>query len=102
LSDNLLQRLIDPLDEDVGQNARFSGNRQVGHEAPDHVPRAVLEARIVPLGIDRPAEHGLVKRRRSRRLARRNPQIRDPATPEDTRLFPISSTHNAIIGHRQE
>jgi hypothetical protein len=102
LSDNLLQRLIDPLDEDVGQDAPFASNRQVGHEVPDHVRGAVLEARIVPVGIDSPAEHGLVKRRRTTRLARRNPQIRDPATPEDARLFPISSTHNAIIGHRQE
>jgi hypothetical protein len=61
LSNNLLQRLIDSLNEDIRQDTRLSGNRHVGHEVPDHVAGSIREARIVAICVHRPAEHALVE-----------------------------------------
>ena len=61
LSDDLLQRLIELLHEDVRHDTRFSDNRKVGHEVPDHMPAAILETGIVAIGIHTPAEHALVE-----------------------------------------
>jgi hypothetical protein len=61
VSNNFLQRLIDTLDEDIGENACLSGNRQVGHEVPDHVAASILEARIVAIRVHGPSEHTLVE-----------------------------------------
>src|SRR6266511_4063517 len=97
-SDYFLQRLIYPLDENIREDARLSGNRQIGHEVPDHVAASILEARIVALGVHSPAEHALVERRQAARVGGGNAQIGDPATPEDARLFPSTRTHDAIIG----
>lgn len=63
LGDDLLQRFIDPFDNDIRQYARLSGNRQVSHEVSDHMPAAVLEAGNVAIGINAPAEHALVEDR---------------------------------------
>jgi hypothetical protein len=97
LNDHRLQRRIDPLDEDVGQDAGVPSNREIGHEVPDDMAGPVLETRIITICVHAPTEHSLIERRRPPRLPRRNPQIRDPALPEDARLFSSTSSHNAII-----
>jgi len=102
LSDDLLQRLIDPLDEHIGQDARLSGYRQIRHEVSDHMTGSILEARIVPIGVHSPAEYRLIEGRRTARLRSRDPQIRDPAPSEYARLFPSTSTQDAIMGQRVE
>jgi hypothetical protein len=56
-SNDLLERLIDLLDEDIRLYACFAGNGQVRHEVPDDMPSAVLETRVVAISVYPPAEH---------------------------------------------
>ena len=60
-SNNLLQRLIDPLNEDIRPDTRLSGNRHVDHEVSDHVAGSIREAGIVAICVHPPAEHALVE-----------------------------------------
>src|SRR5690348_15340568 len=64
---------------------------------PDYMPGPILEARVIPIRVDLPSEHGCVERRRPAGISCRKSEIGDPAGPEDMRLFP--GTHAAIMGH---
>jgi hypothetical protein len=79
---DLLERVVHALHVDIGADAGLAGDLQVGHEVPDHMPGAVLEARILPVGVHVPAEHGLVEGGRPVRVLRRDPQVGDPGEPE--------------------
>src|SRR5206468_388976 len=80
--DDLLDRLVEVLDEDVRPHARLARDGVIRAEVADDVPAAVLERRILALAADLPPEDRFVERRRSVRIDGGHPQIRDPAGPE--------------------
>src|SRR5207247_1950744 len=85
---DLLESILDALHIDVGAHAGLPGDAQVGYEVTDHMPGAVLEARVLAVPIHAPAEDALVEGGRLLRLLRGDAQIRDAGGPEDSR-FPL-------------
>lgn len=50
------ERVVDALDVDVGADAGLAGDRQVGHELADYVIGGVVEAGVVWIPAQLPAE----------------------------------------------
>jgi hypothetical protein len=63
VSNDLVERFVDTLDKDVRSHAGLAGNRQVRHEVADDVPGAILEARVVGIAAQAPAEYSLLEGR---------------------------------------
>jgi hypothetical protein len=59
---HVVERFVDTLDIDVRPYTRLTGNGQVCDEVTDDVPRAVLEARLVPIAVHTPPEDTRIKR----------------------------------------
>src|SRR5204863_478877 len=94
---DLLERRVDALDVDVREHARLAGDGQVGHEVADDVTRAVLEARVLAVVADAPAEDVPVEGRGPARIVgRRDAEVRHPARPED-RVLAVVRRHGGIL-----
>jgi hypothetical protein len=87
-----LEGLLEVLDEDVRPHPALAGDLVLGAEMADDVAASVLERRVVAVSAHRPAEDRLVEGGQGLRISSRDPQVRDPAGPEDRVL-----AHHAII-----
>src|ERR1041384_6219654 len=91
-SRGLFKRFVEFFDEDVRPHPTLAGHGVIGPEVADDVACAVLEGRVLAVSANRPPEDGFVERGRGLRVGGRDPQVRNPAGPED-RVAP----HEAIV-----
>src|SRR5438552_2879835 len=79
---DLLERLVDVLDEDMRPYSALAGDGVLGTEVADDVAGAVLERRVLSISPRAPAEDLLVKRSRRLRIRGGDPEVGDAANPE--------------------
>ena len=97
MGSDLLERVVDGLHVDVGADPGFASNGLVSDEVTNHMPGAVLEARIRSVRIHAPAEDALVEGGRLLWLLRGDAQIGDPGGPEKTWDSPSAAGGRAAL-----
>src|SRR5438046_1946065 len=93
---DLLQRVVDALDVDVGADAGFASDGSIRREVADHMSCAVLEAWIRAVRVHGPSEDGPIEGGRRFRIVRGDAQVGDPGASENSR-FAVVSWHEHIV-----
>src|SRR6266550_7380137 len=81
-----VEGVINVGDVDVGAQPVGAGGGLIGDPAPDDVPGAVAEARLIWPPMQLPAEHVAVEPGRRRGIPGRDMQIGDTGDPADQRI----------------
>jgi hypothetical protein len=86
---DLFQRVIHLLDVDIGPHPSRTGNGQISHEMANHMPGAILEARLVGIAVQSPTEDRLIEIGCSAWVVSGDAEVGDPSGPKDPRLVSV-------------